>query len=88
MPSELPEALKNFDELPDTAQVRQPVVEALLACSGCTVWRGVKAGTIPTPRKLSPRVTVWNVGELRQCLRGLPAAGNTNPKRPKKKKAA
>ena len=62
--------LKHFDDLPNTANVRQPVVEALFACSSATVWRGVKEGIIPTPRKLSARVTVWNVGQLREALAG------------------
>ena len=61
-------SLTNFDALPDSASVRQPVVQALYACSAASVWRGVKAGRIPKPRKLSPRTTCWNVGELRQAL--------------------
>jgi predicted DNA-binding transcriptional regulator AlpA len=28
----------------------------------------VKRGTLPAPRKLSAKVTAWNVGELRRCL--------------------
>ncbi|MCB1983978.1 MAG: AlpA family phage regulatory protein [Burkholderiales bacterium] len=64
----IPEALRNFDQLPNTANVRQPVVQALYACSAASVWRGVKDGRIPKPRKLSPRTTCWNVGELRQAL--------------------
>ena len=64
----IPEALKNFDSLPDSASVRQPVVESLYACSSSCVWRGVHAGRIPKPRKLSPRTTCWNVGELRAAL--------------------
>ena len=64
----IPEALKNFDQLPDSANVRQPVVQSLYACSPASVWRGVKAGRIPKPRKLSPRITCWNVGELRAAL--------------------
>ena len=61
-------SLSNFDSLPDTANVRQPVVEALYACSGATLWRRVKAGMIPAPHKLGPRITAWNVGELRADL--------------------
>lgn len=64
----IPDALKNFDFLPDSASVRQPIVQALYACSAASVWRGVHAGRIPKPRKLSPRTTCWNVGELRQAL--------------------
>jgi len=62
------DALKNFDQLPDAANVRQPVVQALFACSGATVWRMVSDGRIQKPRKLSARITAWNVGELRQSL--------------------
>ena len=62
------DALRDFDLLPDSANVRQPVVEALFACSSATVWRRVKDGRLPAPRKLSDRVTAWNVGQLRRAL--------------------
>jgi predicted DNA-binding transcriptional regulator AlpA len=65
---EIPESLRYFDQLPDSAHVRQPVVEALFGCSAATVWRRVADGRIPRPRKLSDRVTAWNVGELRRVL--------------------
>lgn len=68
MQQTIPEALKNFDQLPDSAHVRLPTTCAIYACSPASVWRGVKAGRIPKPRKLSPRVTCWNVGELRAAL--------------------
>ncbi|MBS0586369.1 MAG: AlpA family phage regulatory protein [Proteobacteria bacterium] len=68
--STIPDALKNFDSLPDSANVRQPVVQALYGCSSATIWRMVKRGTLPTPRKLSERITVWNVGDLRKALGG------------------
>jgi predicted DNA-binding transcriptional regulator AlpA len=64
----VPDALKNFDLLPDSAHVRQPVVEALFGCSGSTVWRMVKRKNLPAPRKLSERISAWNVGELRKKL--------------------
>ena len=66
--SVIPDALKNFDSLPDSANVRQPIVEVLFGCSSATVWRMVKRGTLPAPRKLSERVTAWNVGALRKTL--------------------
>lgn len=66
--SGIPDALKNFDLLPDSANVRLPVVAALRGCSTATVWRDVKRGLLPAPRKLSERVTTWNVGELRKAL--------------------
>lgn len=68
--STIPDALKNFDSLPDSANVRQPVVQALYGCSSATIWRMVKRGTLPTPRKLSERITAWNVGDLRKALGG------------------
>lgn len=64
-------ALINFDLLPDSANVRQPVVQALFACSAPTVWRWVKSGLIPPPLKLSARVTAWNVGALRIALNAI-----------------
>jgi len=67
-PSAIPDALRNFDSLPDSANVRQPVVQALYGCSSATVWRNVRKGVIPAPRKLSERVTAWNVGDLRKAL--------------------
>ncbi len=63
--------IKSFDSLPDAANVRQPVVEALFGVSSTTVWRHVKTGLIPSPRKISERVTVWNVGELRKALAAI-----------------
>lgn len=73
-PTSVSDALRNFDELPDSAHVRQPVVEALFACSGSTVWRRVKEQSLPAPRKLSPRVTAWNVADLRRALEDAEAA--------------
>lgn len=66
--STIPDALKNFDSLPDSANVRQPVVQALFGCSAATVWRMVQRGSLPQPRKLSQRISAWNVGELRKAL--------------------
>lgn len=66
--SAIPDALKNFDSLPDSANVRQPVVEALFGVSSATIWRRVKSGHLPAPRKFSERITAWNVGDLRRAL--------------------
>jgi len=64
------EVLKNFDVLPDAANVRQAVVEALFSCSSATLWRRVGDGGIPKPRKMSKRISAWNVGEIRLALLG------------------
>lgn len=69
--SSIPDALRFFDQLPDSAHVRLPVVEALYGVSSATVWRRVLDGGIPQPHKLSARVTAWNVGQLRRALEKL-----------------
>jgi predicted DNA-binding transcriptional regulator AlpA len=61
----LASSIQYFDSLPNSADVRLPTVAVLYACSPATVWRGVKAGRIPAPRRRNPRCTTWNVGELR-----------------------
>ncbi len=61
-------ALQQFDLLPDIANVRLPIVMALWGISSATVWRNIKNGNIPKPRKLTSRTTVFNVGELRAAL--------------------
>jgi predicted DNA-binding transcriptional regulator AlpA len=68
--SSIPDALRHFDQLPDSAHVRQPVVEALFGYSSSTVWRRVRDGLLPKPERLGPRTTAWNVGKLRRALRG------------------
>ena len=66
----IPDALRNFDALPDSANVRLPVVCVLFGISAATAWRWVKKCALPAPRKLSEGVTAWNVGELRRALNG------------------
>ena len=60
--------LPNFPLLDDEAFVRQPIVEAVFACSAASVWRGVKAGRIPQPHRIGPHSTGWKVGEVRAAL--------------------
>ena len=67
----IPEALRNFGDLPDEANVRVGVVAGLLSVSEVTVWRMTKDGRLPQPRRLSARHTAWNVGQIRQALAAL-----------------
>lgn len=60
--------LPSFDLLPDSAFVRLPVLQILFACSRATLWRWVRTSQIPAPKKIGPRISAWNVGELRQAL--------------------
>lgn len=64
----IPEALSNFDQLPDSAYIRLPVMKGLYGVSSASIWRGVKKLTIPKPSKLTERTTAWNVGQVRAAL--------------------
>lgn len=64
----IPEALAQFDNLPDSAYIRLSVIKRLYGVSSATIWRGVKQGNIPKPNKLSERCTAWNVGQVRAAL--------------------
>lgn len=70
MPSVLHQALKNFDDLPDSAYVPITVVCGLFACSPATVWRRVLVGELVAPHRIGQRTTRWKVGELRLALKG------------------
>ena len=64
----IPEALANFDKLPDCAYFRLPVMIGLFGISSASIWRGVKNQSIPKPIKLTERTTAWNVGLIRADL--------------------
>ena len=60
-------ALQHFDQLPDSATARVPVVAALFSISVPTVWRWARDGVLPAPIKRGG-VTCWNVGQIRRVL--------------------
>ena len=64
----IPDALANFDNLPDCAYIRLPVMIGLFGISSASIWRGVKNQSIPKPVKLTERTTAWNVGLVRADL--------------------
>ncbi|MBN3848722.1 helix-turn-helix domain-containing protein [Paraburkholderia sp. Ac-20342] len=66
-PSSLSFALEQFDRLPDSARVDVRTVAGLLGISVPTVWRHVRTGKLPLPRKIGGS-TRWLVGELRNAL--------------------
>lgn len=65
---EINPTLSQFDQLPNSAYIRLPVMKGLYGVSSCSIWRGVKNGTIPSPVKISERCTAWNVGLVRAAL--------------------
>lgn len=72
-PPALPVEYKEFDSLPGSGFVRLPVVRLLFGgISSSSVWRCVKAGTIPGPVKLTDNVSAWSVNDLRAALARRP----------------
>ncbi len=57
-------AIKNFDDLPRSAQVRIDVVAQLKGVSVPTIWRRVREGNFPPPRK-EGNASTWTVGQVR-----------------------
>jgi len=69
---DIPSIFKHLDTLPDTVSVRQPVVEAMFACSSATVWRRVKSGLLPAPDRMGG-ISSWTLGKLRAARAGRTA---------------
>lgn len=67
----IPDALRHFDSLPDSAYVRSRVVQGLLSCSRVTVHRRVADGTLPAPTHPSPGIAAFKVGDLRRALAAM-----------------
>ena len=61
-------ALSQFDQMPNSAYIRLPVMKGLYGVSAATIYRGCKKGTIPKPVKLTERTSAWNVGLIRAAL--------------------
>jgi predicted DNA-binding transcriptional regulator AlpA len=58
----------DLTKLLGTGFLRRPQVLALVPISKANLWRRVTAGTFPAPLKLSPRVTVWRVEDVRRWI--------------------
>lgn len=68
----IPAALANFDSLPDSAHVRLPIVCAWTGLAPATIYRRIKGGTLPEPKKVGGgRASSWQVGELRRSIAGV-----------------
>ena len=62
------DALRAFDDLPDSALVAIKTVAGVYGRSQSSIWRDVKAERIPAPIRLSSQCVRWNVGALRRDL--------------------
>ena len=68
----LPPAVSNFDNLPDSAFVRLPVLRAIFGGrSSASIYRDVADGRLPSPVALGPRCSGWRVGDLRAAIAEL-----------------
>lgn len=56
---------ENLDTMPDSAKLSVREVAGWKGVSINTVWRWVRAGVIPAPKKIGPNCTRWTLGDLR-----------------------
>ncbi|NBA96296.1 AlpA family transcriptional regulator [Pseudomonas sp. R5(2019)] len=57
-----------FDDLPDCAVIRQPVVLAVTGYSKATLWNHIRDGKFPQPVQIGPRSIAWRVSDIRKLL--------------------
>lgn len=48
-----------------------PPTPAIIPVSKSTIWESVKNGSFPSPIKLSPKITVWRVSDIRSYINNL-----------------
>jgi prophage regulatory protein len=64
--SKIPE----MKDLPDAGLLRIKQLLRFVPVSRSSWWAGVKAGRYPQPLKLSERVTVWRISDIRALIEG------------------
>jgi predicted DNA-binding protein (UPF0251 family) len=62
-------ALRDFDQLPDSAHIRPNACAQLMGMSTATFWRLVSSGRLKT-HKLTERTTTVKAGDLRAFMAG------------------
>lgn len=69
-PGVVPESISRFNHLPDAALIGSNVVCGLVGdITRVTLWRWIKSGKFPAPRKLpGGRLNAWRVGDVRNFL--------------------
>ncbi len=58
----------SLSSLPETGFLRVKQVLEIIPISKSGWWAGCKSGRFPTPVKLSERVTVWRVEDIRDLI--------------------
>lgn len=66
----VPFAVRNWEALPDAANVDVKTVAVMMGRSVPSVWRDVAAGRLPQPTRYTARCSRWPVGVIRVHLRG------------------
>ena len=66
--TEISKPKPGFDTRPDTGFIRQSHVLEVVPFSAATLWRMVRAGTVPAPVKRSARVTAWKCSDVREWM--------------------
>jgi hypothetical protein len=71
------------NSLPETGYVRlsqilgnpkaDPPTPPIIPVSKSTWWAGVRSGLYPAPVKLGPKISAWNVSEIRALIEELSA---------------
>jgi predicted DNA-binding transcriptional regulator AlpA len=54
--------------LPESGYIRVNDLIKIIPFSASTVWRKAKAGTFPTPVKLSEQITAWRCEDVRAWM--------------------
>ena len=66
----LPDAARHFDDLPNSARVDLATVCAITSKSRATIYRWIKNGNFPAPRKQGETTqNLWVVGDLRAAMK-------------------
>lgn len=68
-----------IEPLPAEGFARLPQVLHALGIGKTCLWDGIKEGRFPKPVKISPRVSVWRVEDIRELINSY-AKGQTNEK--------
>lgn len=65
-----PESISHFDQLPGSALIGSDAVRGLVGgITAVTLWRWVRSGEFPAPRKLPcGRLNAWKVADVRRYL--------------------
>jgi prophage regulatory protein len=66
--------LKTFDDLPDSALIRCPLVLTLTGLSRATLHRRIKQGKFPRGVQLGENSVAWRAGDIRRWLNERQAA--------------